>query len=133
MTTVVDIRIQESTNGIIHLSIPDWSRQTVDAAYGIIHRMDDDYAATKRHMRIIYDVRGAGAISSYGVRKLYKVVYETPPSLQQSCAALMDNSPASKILQIAINSLPKWIINDNTRIFYNEPDARTWLENRKGE
>jgi hypothetical protein len=126
-------RLETLANGILRMTFPDYSAAVVDAGYAAVRFHEDQAIAAHRHIRVLLDLRGAGALTSYALKKLYQAVYATPPGLVQSYAALLDTNPQTRVVQIALKSLPKWIMNDDLQIFFSEETALAWLEKRRKE
>jgi hypothetical protein len=125
--------LEKLASGVLRMTLPNYSPEVVDACYAAVRLHEDEAKAANRHIRVLIDLRGAGTLTSYALKKLYQAVYATPAGLIQSYAALFDTSPQSRVTQIALKSLPRWIMNDDLQIFFSEEIALAWLEQQRKE
>lgn len=109
----------------IHVSqLTDVDRESVDAfihhSTGVRLQWTSD-----QPMRVLVDQRSAGMMTPYFRQSIQRLL-GSRPDLQTYTAFLLDESMASRMLQVSVRLMPKKP-NIQTRLFGNYDDAISWL------
>lgn len=110
----------------------DMRSETINAWSQIAIQRDLAAVAENRQLLCLYDLRGC-TFGPYAALQAYETIQQTPSSLRQSIAVLIDNNASLRVMQGIIRRLTKPNLQQSILLFTDPANAELWLNKRRIE
>lgn len=110
----------------------DTRSDTINAWSQIAIQRDLAAVAENRHLVCLYDLRGC-AFGPYAALQAYETIQQTPSTVHQSIAVLIDDNAIMRAMQSIIRRLTKPNLQQSILLFTDPTNAELWLSQRRVE